>query len=71
MENVLRTYYQKHREQIDRFDGLLVNNTVLERGLVIAPVIVAANTAQNGLILGLSFILITFFGVRLASFVPK
>lgn len=71
MENVLRTYYQKHREQIDRFDGLLVNNTVLERGLVIAPVIVAANTAQNGLILGLSFILITFFGVLLASFVPK
>ena len=68
---MLRNFYQKHREQIDRFDGLLVNNTVLERGLVIAPVVVMANTAENGLILGLGFVLITFFGVLLASFVPK
>lgn len=68
---MFRTFYRKHREQIDQFDGFLVNNTVLERGLVIAPVIVAANTLQNALILGMSFILITFFAILLSSFVPK
>lgn len=68
---MLKRFYQNHQKQIDRFDGLLVNNTVLERGLVIAPVVVMANTVTNSLILGLSFILITFFGVLLASFVPK
>lgn len=68
---MFRTFYRNHREQIDQFDGFLVNNTVLERGLVIAPVIVAANTLQNALILGMSFILITFFAIFIASFVPK
>lgn len=71
MKDVLRSFYKKHQQQVDQFDGLLVNNTILERGLVIAPVIVAANTMQNGLVLGLSFILITFFSVLVASFVPR
>ncbi|WP_195542584.1 Rnf-Nqr domain containing protein [Massiliimalia timonensis] len=71
MDVVFRRFYQKNKKQIDQFDGLLVNNTVLERGLVIAPVIAAANTLQNGLVLGMSFMLITFFAVVVASFVPK
>lgn len=68
---MLRRFYQKHKLKIDRFDGLLLNNTVLERGLVIAPVIVGANSMKNALILGISFAVITFLTVLLSSFVPK
>ncbi len=68
---MLRHFYHEHKETLQKFDGLLVNNTVLERGLVIAPVIVAANTVQNASILGASFLLITFLTLVAASFVPK
>lgn len=68
---MIRSFYRKHKNTFEKFDGLLLNNTVLERGLVIAPVIVAANTMQNALILGISFVVITFLTLLFASFVPK
>lgn len=68
---MLKQFYKKHRKTISKFEGLLVNNTVLERGLVIAPVIIAATTLQNALILGISFLTITFLTLLAASFVPK
>lgn len=66
-----RTFYQKHQKKIEPFNGLLLSNPVLERGLVLAPVIVATINAKNSLILGISFSIITFFTVLLSSFVPK
>lgn len=71
MTTMLKRFYYNHRHTLEKFDGLLVNNTVLERGLVIAPVIVAANTVMNAVVLGGSFLLITFFTLLFASFVPK
>lgn len=68
---MLKKFYQKHAGAFERFDGLLLNNTVLERGLVIAPIIFLANSMQNALVLGLGFVLITFFTLLIASFVPK
>ena len=66
-----RTFYQKHKAGFDRFDGLLLTNPVLERGLVLAPVIVASLNCKNSFILGVSFLLITFFTVLLSSFISK
>lgn len=66
-----KTFYQKHRKFFDQFNGLLLGNTVLERGLVLAPVVVASYSYENSVILGLSFMFITFFTVLISSFVPK
>lgn len=66
-----KTFYQKHRSAIEKFDGILLKNPVLERGLVIAPIVVASYNYQNSLLLGVSFVIITFFSVLLSSFLPK
>lgn len=66
-----KSFYQRHRKFLQRFDGLLLTNPVLERGLVLAPVIVASYNCVNALILGLSFFAITFVTVLIASFLPK
>lgn len=66
-----RTFYQRHQRALAKFDGLLLANPVLERGLVLAPVIVASYNYQNSIVLGLSFGLITFVTVLLSSFIPR
>lgn len=66
-----KTFYLKHKKAFGLFNGLFLGNTVLERGLVLAPVVVASYTYENSLILGLSFMLITFFTVLISSFVSK
>ncbi len=68
---MIRKFYVKHKETFDKFDGLLINNTVLERGLILSPIIVAANTIENALMLGVVFMLLTFFTVLISSFIPK
>jgi len=67
----LRRFYQKHRQQISRLDNILLQNPVLERGLTIAPVIVAGNSMKNGLALGIAFCLITGITVALTWLVPR
>lgn len=67
----MKNYYNKHKNIIDKFDGLLLNNTVLEKGLVVAPIIAAGNTLKNAVTLSIAFVIITFFTVVLAYFVPK
>lgn len=66
-----RTFYQKHEAFFSKFHGLLFDNPVLGRGLVLAPVIVASYNYRNSLLLGLSFLCITFVTVMLSSFIPK
>lgn len=68
---MIRRFYQKHQTGMKKLEGLLTSNTVLERGLVLAPVIVAATSVKNSLILGISFLVITFFTLLIASYVPK
>lgn len=67
----MRRFYQKHRQQISRLDDILLQNPVLERGLTIAPVIVAGNSMKNGLALGIAFCLITGITVALTRLVPR
>lgn len=66
-----KTFYQKHKGAFDRINGFFLGNTVLERGLVLSPVIVASYNYKNSVILGLGFMLITFFTVLISSFIPK
>lgn len=66
-----KSILQRHAKKFELFDGLFLGNTVLERGLVLAPVIVAAYNYQYSLILGIAFCLITFFTVLISSYIPK
>lgn len=66
-----KTFYQRNKAGFDTINGLFLGNTVLERGLVLSPVIVASYSYENSLILGMGFLIITFFTVLLSSFVPK
>lgn len=68
---MIKDWYRKNRAAFDRFDGFFLRNTVLERGLVIAPVIVAANTMRNAVVLAIAFGLITLITVFLSSFVSR
>lgn len=68
---MIRRFYQKHKHTLTLFDGFFLNNTVLERGLVIAPIIVAGNTMKNAVMLSIAFVIITFFTVLVSSFIPK
>ncbi|MEG0570486.1 MAG: Rnf-Nqr domain containing protein [Oscillospiraceae bacterium] len=67
----MSNFYKTNKVVLDRFNGLLFGNTILERGLVLAPVIVATTTYKNALILGIAFFMITFTTVLLSSFVPR
>ncbi|MEG2428782.1 MAG: Rnf-Nqr domain containing protein, partial [Oscillospiraceae bacterium] len=44
---------------------------VLEKGLILAPVVVASYNWDNAFVLGCAFMIITFFSVLISSFVPK
>lgn len=49
-------------------DGLLKGNAVLEKGMVIAPIVVCCTTLQNALLVSLAFALITMATVWICSF---
>lgn len=66
-----KTFYQRHKDDFAKFNGILFENPVLERGLILAPVIVASYNWDNAFVLGFSFMIITFFSVLISSFVPK
>ncbi len=53
------------------FDGLFRQNIVLTSGLVTAPIIVAATTAERAAILSLSFFMISYFTIILCRWVPR
>lgn len=68
---MVRDFYHKHQAFFDRFEGLFISNTVLEKGLVLAPVVVVATTLKNALAVGIAFVIVTFFTVFITSFFPK
>lgn len=65
------TFYERHQSMLDRSEGLFLGNTVLARGMVLAPVVVAANTLYHGLVLGVAFVLLTVFTMLFARLIPK
>lgn len=52
-------------------DGLFKQNIVLMSGLLTAPIIVAATTAKNSLILVISFFMIAYTSILLCRFIPR
>lgn len=68
---MLRQFYQNHRHIFNRFDAVLLANPVLERGLVLAPIVTASKSVTNGLALSLAFALITFLTALITLIVPN
>lgn len=52
-------------------DGIFKQNIVLMSGLVTAPIIVAATTAERAVILILSFFLMSYTSILLCRFIPR
>lgn len=52
-------------------DGLFGQNIVLMSGLVTAPIIVAATSAQRALALVMSFFMISYTSILLCRFIPR
>ncbi|MGI5895906.1 MAG: Rnf-Nqr domain containing protein [Oscillospiraceae bacterium] len=66
-----RNFYRENRSFFDAIDGFLLKNTVLEKGLVVAPVVVVSNSLKNGVALSIAFGVITFLTVFATSFISK
>ena len=64
-------FYKEHQKAFEAVDGFLLKNTVLEKGLVVAPVVVVSSSLKNGVALALAFSVLTFFTVFATSFIPK
>lgn len=67
----MRKFYQKHRARWDLYDQFLLGNPILERGLVIAPIVVTCTTLLNGFVLSAAFSIITILTIGLSYFIPK
>ena len=52
-------------------DGLFRQNIVLMSGLVTAPIIVAATTAERALVLTISFLMISYTSILICRFIPR
>ena len=64
-------FYEKHKAFFRKTDGLLLGNTVLERGLVVSPVIVMTTSLRNSFVLAIAYGIITFLTVFCTSFIPR
>ena len=64
-------FYREHKRVFDTVDGFLLKNTVLEKGLVVAPVVVVSSSLKNSVALALAFSILTFCTVLLSSFISK
>ncbi len=64
-------FYMEHKKFYDTIDGFLLKNTVLEKGLVIAPVVVVSSSLKNSVAIALGFSILTFLTVFITSFIPK
>ncbi len=65
------SFYEKHKSFLNKIDGLFLGNTVLERGLVIAPIIVVSTNLKNSVVIAIAYAFLTFFTVLITSFLPK
>lgn len=68
---VNKTFYERHRQKLQKVNGLFMTNPVLERGFILAPVVAAAYSCSNAMALGIGFVIITFLTVMLSSFISK
>ncbi len=52
-------------------DGIFRQNIVLMSGLVTAPIIVAATTAERALVLTISFFMISYLSILICRYIPR
>ena len=62
---------KNHKSFFQKIDGLFLGNTVLERGLVVSPIIVVATSLSNSLVLAIAYGIITFLTVFCTSFISR
>lgn len=53
------------------FDGFFRQNIVLMSGLVTAPIIVAATTAERALVLSLCFFMVSYISIMICHLIPR
>lgn len=53
------------------FNSAVKKNPILVSGMVIAPLVVYANTFKNAITLAITFSIITYFTLIISSFIPK
>ena len=53
------------------FDGFFRQNIVLMSGLVTAPIIVAATTAERALVLSLCFFMVSYISIMICRLIPR
>jgi Na+-transporting NADH:ubiquinone oxidoreductase, subunit NqrD len=63
--------FLQNRKTNKKWDAILLSNPTLERGLIIAPVIVLGTNLKYGVAFSIAFFIITFFAVLLSFFIPK
>ena len=64
-------YYKENMERLMRTERLFLNNPVLITGLGLAPIVVAATSLNNALILGLAVLLLLTPARLLAAFLSR
>ena len=64
-------YYKENMERLMRTERLFLNNPVLITGLGLAPIVVAATSLNNALILGLAVLLLLTPTRLLAAFLSR
>ena len=68
---MIRSFYQKHHRTWEKYDQFLFNNPILERGLVIAPIVVTCTSLSNALTLSAAFACITILTIAVTYAIPK
>lgn len=68
---MLARFYHKHREKLEHLDQFLLGNPILERGLVLAPIVVTCTSMKNAAILSGAFASITILTILITYFIPK
>lgn len=68
---MFRKFYQNYKDKFEKLDGFFEKNIILQRGMVIAPIIIICTNLMNGLILSIAFFVITTLTVLMSSFITK
>ncbi len=66
----MRRIKRKTKLFLKSIDGVILGNTVLEKSMIIAPIVVMSTSVLNAAVISIAFALVTFFSVLLSSFLP-
>ncbi len=67
----MRSVKRKTKLFLKSIDGAVLGNTVLEKGMIIAPVVVMCISVINAVVISIAFALVTFFSVLISTMLPS